>query len=313
MNQFNNIWQAIKRRKALTVLVILLVLLILGGILYLMTALSPARYAAPMSPLLGAPTADFYFGEAPSVAERALSDAPAELEVKEGRAKIKSENADGDAELLRLLTADYEGYLEQSRKTETLRLVRIVSTVRVPVGNFEEFLEDLRRKFDVRTYETGDFRITVQHQFDELDVLSRSLQEYDEIREEIRQLRVGEERIKLLMRITNEETELIRRQQAIERELAAQQKQADMATLEVTLEQSLRPKLWPEDLGSRFFERLNWMVDSIVTAFIGILTNSLVVLIRVIEFIIYAIIIIVPLVIVWRLSRRIHRRFTGRV
>lgn len=83
-----------------------------------------------------------------------------------------------------------------------------------------------------------------------------------------------------------------------------------MSTLNVSFEQKLMPKIWPEDLGTRFLERLNRMVDSIVNILIGIVTNSLVVLVRVIEYIIYAIIVLLPIIIAWRLLRPLHRRFT---
>lgn len=296
------------RQKIFIVVGIVIVLVVaLGGAAYLTLMPVPRQLVpAPDVPREVLPEA---LQEPVDVVDRPLPDIPAEIEVKEGRARIKSEDADGDAEQLRLFVQEYNGYIEESQKTETLTLIRIGSTVRVPTENFDELLKDIQANFDVRTYNTSDFRITIEHQLDELDVIQRTLEDYTEIREEARQLRVDEERIRLLMSITNKETELVRRQRTIERELAVKQRQAEMATLAVSIEQKLPSKLWPEELGARFLERLSWMIDSIATAFIGITTNSLVVLVKVIEYIIYAIIVIVPVAIVWRVGRRIYRRF----
>ena len=146
----------------------------------------------------------------------------------------------------------------------------------------------------------------IQRQIDEMEIITKALEDYDMIRQETLKLENGEERINLLSRITNEMQFLARQQRELERDLGGKQEQSDLATINFTFRQKLRAEIWPEDLGNLFFDRINWAVDSIATTAVSLVANSFVLLIKVIEYMVYVVVIFVPVRFVWKRLRKIQ-------
>lgn len=226
-----------------------------------------------------------------------------ELDIRSGRVEIESEDAESDFEKVKDFVNLDQGYVESSSKNEGNLELRIHSVVRIPVENFDTFVERLERDFEIESFEIKNYKMDVQYYLDELAVVSQSLEDYDAMREEIRGLDLDVERIELLASITREMRELAREFDRLERGLGDKTKQADMATLNVLIVEDLdvELELWPDDLGNRFVDNVNLAADTVIMTLIGIFTNSVVVFVKVVEYMIYAAVIILPVVFVWKL------------
>ena len=147
----------------------------------------------------------------------------------------------------------------------------------------------------------------VQRQIDEMEIISRALEDYDFLREEALKMENGEERIQLLSQITTEMRNLARQQRELERDLGSKQEQSDLATVNFVFNETLRADLWPDDLGNYFHDRIHWAIESIVTTFLSFVANSFVLLVKVIEYIVYAVVIFLPVSFAWKLVKKVKR------
>ena len=229
-----------------------------------------------------------------------------QLDVREGSVGVKSEDAENDFEVLKTILEEQDGYVETSRKNETNTLLLITAQVRLPSENFEEFVAKVQAIYEIEDFQLTNYKMDIQRQIDEMEIIKKALEDYDLIREETLKLENGEERINLLSRITNEMQYLARQQRELERDLGGKQEQSDLATINFTFSQKLRAEIWPEDLGNLFFDRINWAVDSIATTAISLIANSFVLLIKVLEYMVYAVIIFLPVRFVWKRLKKIQ-------
>ncbi len=231
-----------------------------------------------------------------------------ELEIKEGSITVESENAESDLKSIEKSIEEKDGYIEVNRKRETSRLLSIYLKVRVPIESFDDFIKEIKDSFETESYYTSNYRIDVRYQTDESDIIKNTLENYKAIREEILEMPPGVEKIELLKMITDEEKNLVSGQAFFQRELTDRAMESDMATVSITIEEKIRPSLWPEDLGDRFRDKINNAIDSIIASFMNILVNSLILAIKVIEYLLYVLIIIVPVLFTWRWFKKIRER-----
>jgi hypothetical protein len=299
--------ELIKRNKIVSGILILAVLFVLVSV-YPSLSSSPAMYRENLSydsPMMY--SEDSFFMEKSSVIDQ--GEGPAELKVKEGSASIKSKKIDKDSELLRELAEKNDGYIEQETKTETEALVSVVSVVRVPFDNFDSLIKEVQESFDVRDYQVSDFRIGIQRQIDELSVIEKALQDYSKVRQDALLLRASKDQIEILVSLTEKELYLVSQQKMYQRDLSDKERRSSMATLIVTLDQQTPVKLWPEDLGNRFRELLQEAFNTIVMAFMAVIVNSLVLIVKLAEYLVYLIVIAVPAIIIWKQGDKIYKKF----
>ena len=228
-----------------------------------------------------------------------------QLEIREGRINVKSEDAEKDFEVLKNIVDEKNGYIEESKKIERNTFLIINAKTRMPIEEFESFIEKIKETFEVEDFELKNYRIDIQRQTDEISIIKQAIEDYNSIREETLNMKPGEERIKLLSMITNEMQYLARQLSQLERSLGGKEEQADLATVNFTFSQTLKAKLWPEELSNRFRDRINWALDSIITTFMFLIANVLVLFVKIIEYIIYIIVIAVPIIFAWKLIKKL--------
>lgn len=231
------------------------------------------------------------------------------VEVQEADFDIETDDAEQAADAVRGTATGMAGYVEESRKSDTSLHTTIRLTVRVPEENFERFNERLREQYTVESYNVRNYRISIQRQVDELTVINRSLQAYEEMRGEVRRMEMGEERIDLLMRITEKELELHERQKRYLRQLSSAQQRSDMATVNVELRERKDVDLTPDNVWNRFKEAVRDMLDSITEIAINTVTGGITLFFRVLQLIVYAVIVLVPLGLAYRVGRRLYREY----
>ncbi len=257
------------------------------------------------------PSADGGFGKfdsRSSMPSSSLMQETTEFEIREGRVTVKSQDAEGDLETLTELTDKKDGYIESSSKRDMRTSLVISAQARIPADRFEEYISDIKELFEIESFELFDYRVDVQRQIDELEVVVLAMEDYNNLRKETLKVESGEDRIKILSSIVSEMQNLARRQRELERELGGTQKQSELSTVSFTFVEDIKVKLWPENLGNRFRERINWATDNVITTIMFLLANVVVLFVKVVEYIIYLFVIVLPIMFVWGLGKRIRKK-----
>lgn len=231
------------------------------------------------------------------------------VEVQEAEFRIDSDDVDGDEGAIRSLASTHEGYVEQSRKDESSLYRTIHLTVRVPDSEFEAFTDLLKVEYDVESFNVRNYRLSTQRELDELGILNRTLADYEELREEIRQMNTDEEKINLLMELTEKELAVKEKQQRYERSLADKQKRGDEATVRITLREQKSVDVWPENIGNRFMSNVKNMLNALVNIGVGTLTDAVVLFFRAVQAIIYLVVIAIPFLVAYRFGKRVYKEY----
>lgn len=229
--------------------------------------------------------------------------------IREGSVQIDSENTAADEAEIRILTDSYDGYIEEGSQSESNTRRRTHLTARVPADSFAEYLADIRAQFDVEDYSIRDYRIEIEEQITELDIIADSAAKYAAMKEEVQQMAVDAERINLTMEITEKELELKRQENRLAQQIDRVTRRGDMATLRITLEERVSAEIWPEDIGNDIIDSIRSAIDSVVGITIAIFTTSIVVFMTTMQWAVYLLIILVVLWFAYRLLRRLYNRW----
>lgn len=231
------------------------------------------------------------------------------VEITEGRLTVDSESATSDEETVRSITEDYNGYIEEGNQTESPTRLQIRLTTRVPSADFANYLAELRNQLDVDDYNIRNYRIEIEEQTTELDIIRGTHTMYEEMKAELSALPVDTERIDLTMDITERQLDLKQRENRLSQQVDRVARRGEMATLRVTLSERRSAEVWPEDLGNDFRDQLRQAIDEVVDTAIAIVTTSMVVLMTAIQWVIYLLIVLAVLWLAFRLLRRLYRRW----
>ena len=231
-----------------------------------------------------------------------------EIDVKEGSMEIKSKNAEGDFTKIKSLVENYQGYIERSSKLSTNLYTRINLTLRVPSENVFDLVEELKRKFEVKSYNIRNYRISIERELDEFEILKKSLSDYEGIRNEIKEMAVGKDKIELLMRLTEKELELKRREKNYQREISFQERRGKYATLQVSIKQRKSPKILPENVWNEFKDRLRRALENVVDILKDLIGGSIELFFKAIQVAVYLFIIGIIIAVFYRLGKGLFRR-----
>ncbi|MCD6085944.1 DUF4349 domain-containing protein [bacterium] len=257
------------------------------------------------------------FLEAPSVSlERELdllggrkeTGGRGEIEVKEGSMEIKSKNAEGDFAEIKSLVENYQGYIERSYKSSTNLYLWINLTLRVPSEKLLDLVEEIKRKFEVKSYNIRNYRISIERELDEFEILKMSLSDYEKIREEIRGMVVGKDKIELLMKLTEKELELKRREKSYQREISFQERRGEYATLQVSIKQRKSPKILPENVWNEFKDRIRRALENVVDILKDLIGGGIELFFKAIQLVVYLFIIAIVIGVFYKLARKLFRR-----
>lgn len=231
------------------------------------------------------------------------------VEVQEANFEIETDSAEKASDAIRGTATQMGGYVEESRKSESSLHTTIRMTVRVPDENFERFNQHLRQQYNVESYTVRNHRISIQRTLDELTIINRSLEQYQRMREEVRRMDVSEEKIDLLMRITEKQLELKERQKRFLRDLSSAQQRSRMATVTIELREEKDVDLTPDNVWNRFKNAVKDMLDTITEIVINTVTDGIELFFKVIQLIIYAVIVLVPVGFAYRIGRRLYDEY----
>ena len=231
-----------------------------------------------------------------------------EIQVKEGSVEIKSKNAEGDFAEIKSIVENYQGYIERSSKSSTNLYTRINLTLRVPSEKLLDLVEELKKKFEVKSYNIRNYRISIERELDEFEILKTSLSDYEKIREEIREMAVGKDKIELLMRVTEKELELKRKEKTYQREISSQERRGEYATLQVGIKQKKSPRILPENVLDQFKDRIRKALENVVDILKDLIGGSIELFFRAVQIVVYLFIIGIVVVVSYRLGKGLFRR-----
>ncbi len=317
--EFEDIISLIKKHKIIF-LVAFIVLIIVGFISYSFLSAS----------MLSSRSMDDYYGNAPSYApvsgvsktsyeqqvEQKTSEIisnPSEYQIKRGSANVKSTNADSDYEKLKQKTESDNGWVETVNKNEDYKQISITTNLKIPFENFDSFADWLMKNFDVKNANLELYRVSVEQQQDEIQILQSSLGIYDNFLKRAEALNVSESSIELIMKITERKLDVMRLLRQYGYSVEQVEKQSKHASLSITLTQEKKIELMPEDLGSELRSKLRNSIRDITNAGMDLITVPVVIFVRIIIWIIYAIIVLVPIFIALRIIIRVYRFIAKKV
>ena len=232
-----------------------------------------------------------------------------EIEVKEGSMEIESKKAEEDFAEIKSIVEDYQGYVERSQKSITNLYIKINLTLRVPSEKFLDFTEELKKKFEVKSYNIKNYRISIERELDEFEILEKSLSDCERIREEIKKMKVGKDKIELLMKLTEKELELKRKERNYQREISFQERRGEYATLHVSIQEKKSPKIWPENVLDQFKNRLKKALENVVKILQELVGGGIELFFKTIQLGVYAFIIGTIAGGFYRLGKKLFRRF----
>jgi hypothetical protein len=169
------------------------------------------------------------------------------------------------------------------------------------------------KNFDVKNANLELYRVSVEQQQDEIQILQSSLGIYDNFLKRAEALNVSESSIELIMKITERKLDVMRLLRQYGYSVEQVQKQSNYASLSITLTQEKKIELMPEDLGSELRSKLRNSIRDITNAGTDLITVPVVIFVRIIIWIIYAIIVLVPIFIALRIIIRVYRFIVKKV
>lgn len=230
------------------------------------------------------------------------------VEVQEADFQLDSKDADQDASQIRSLAESHDGYIQQSRRHDADIYRRVYLTVRVPDSEFETFTDTIKEDYDVESHNVRNYRLSTQRELDELALINRTLQDYEEMRERIQDMNTSQKKIELLMSLTEKELDLKERQKEFERQLSDKQKLGNEAVVQIELREQKDIEFLPDDLGNRFMDNVRDMINAVVDVVLSTVTGSIVLFFKALQAIIYLAVVAVPAYIAYRIGRRFYER-----
>ncbi len=232
------------------------------------------------------------------------------VEVKEGSMTIETDNAEGDASAIRGLAEASDGYVEDLRKYENDYNLNINMRVRIPSDDFEGFVDTLKERYDDKSFSVSFYRLSTEREIGELEILNTAFMNYEELRNRTMMIPLDEKQINLLFEITEKELEIKRLERQYSSSLSGKEERSDYSTLTVTLQEKKEINMMPEDLGDELKLKIKRALDEIANSLMDIVTGSIVVFVSAIKYVIYFIVIAIPLILGFRVMKRIYGKIS---
>jgi hypothetical protein len=254
-----------------------------------------------------APEADYSSRGSSKVIEGTSSSYSLGIQVIDSSVAVESDDAREEEKKIKQITENYEGYVEESSLSESISLVRIDMKLRVPLEDFHEFFEELKNQTEVEGFSVRDYRIDVERRETDLDTIQEAIGMYSDMLEKIKSMPVERETIEVMSEIVNQEINLRKQENYLVGSLQESRRQSEYSTIRVTVREKVSPKIWPEDLGQDFRQNLHNSFQSIGKSITSIIGNSIMILVKALEWIIYITIVIISLWIFATLLRKIYK------
>lgn len=230
------------------------------------------------------------------------------VEVQEGDVEINSKNIEQDISSIRSITGEFKGYVEESSKREGSLYTNADLTVRVPSDSFQDFIDRVNQEFEVESYDVENYRISTQRELDELTILNRSMDDYENIRNQIKKMDNDKDKLNLLMDITDKELELQEKRKRYQRDLSDKEQRGDLATVDLSLKEKRKVDIWPDNIGNQIKNEVKDMLDTVVDTLIKTFTGGVQIFFKTVQYLVYLAIIAVPAAFGYRIGRSLYQK-----
>lgn len=315
--EFEDILSLIKKHKIIFLAVFVL-LIIVGFISYVfMSSMLSSRVgggsysenAPAYAPITGI-TKTSYEQQIEQQTGQILSN-PSEYQIKRGSASIKSTDVNSDYERLKQKTESSNGWVETVSKNEDYRQITITTNLKIPFEKFDSFADWLMKNFDVKNANLELYRVTVEQQQDEIQILQVALSLYDKLLQRAEAMNDTESSIELIMKITQRKLDVMRLLRQYGYSVEQVEKQSKNADLTITLTQEKKIELMPEDLGRELRTKFRDSIRDITNALTDLITVPIAIFVKIIVWIIYAIIVLLPIFVAFKIIVRVFK-FIGK-
>lgn len=287
--------------KLLTLLIVLLFVFALGTGSLLLQTTPQSRLGKAEKQYGGAPSESI--GAAPETRTGEY------VEVREADFEIKSKNSSKDALKIRSKASSMKGYIERSTQSDGTLYKTIELTVRIPRENFSQFGDYLEENFQVESHDLRNYRLSIEREKTELEILNQTLEDYQEMRNQIKKMNTSEEKIQLLMGLTEKELWVKERQRYYQHQFGEKYERGEYSTFNIDLRERKEVEIWPENIGNQFNEELKEMMDTVTMTLINTVTGGIEIFFKAIEWIIYLAIVLIPLGITYKISKKIYKGY----
>ncbi len=230
-----------------------------------------------------------------------------EYQIREGSASIETENADSDYQKIKSNAEGYNGWVETISKNENYKTITLSATLKIPSENFDAYADWLLKNFDVKNSNLKLYRISVERQQDEIEILTKTLNAYDGLFDKAESMELSVEGIELMDKLTQKKLNIMRQMRNYGYSVKNIQEKSNYATLGVTLTQKKDIELMPEDLGRELMTKLRDAVRNITNALLDLVTIPVVIFVNLIVWIVYALVVLIPLFIIYKIGLRIYK------
>ncbi len=224
-----------------------------------------------------------------------------EYQIREGSVSIETDNTQRDYNEIKNNAEGYGGWVETISKSETYKTITISATLKVPSDDFDKFSEWVLNNFDVKNSNLRLYRISVERQQDEIEILQKTLDSYDNLFDKASSMELSVDGIELMDRLTQKKLYTMRQLRNYGYSVSNVQERSDYSTLRVSLTEKKEIELMPEDLGRELMSKLRESIRKITNALLDLITVPVVVFVELIVWVVYAIVIIIPLFIIGKI------------
>lgn len=231
-----------------------------------------------------------------------------EYEIKTGYAEIKSENSEKDYDNIKEKVEEIDGWTESFNKYEGYDTIRVQAIFKVPSKEFEGFADWIIKNFDVKNTNFGFYRVSVERQQEEIEILLQALESYNKLMSQAELMSLNETKLEMIFRITEKKLEVMRLLKMYGYSIKEIEKQANYSSVTIVLVEDKPIKIMPEDKGKDLMMKIRNSVNEIVNALIDLLTVPFVIIVKIFVYIIYAIIALIPIYIAYKIIIRIFKR-----
>ena len=239
--------------------------------------------------------------------EKSQTTQKTEYEIKRGEVEIESSDAEKDYEAIKKKVEEFDGWTDSINKYETDKTITISATFKIPSERLEEFSNLLLNNFKIKNTRFYFYRVSVERQKEEIEILLTALEAYDRLLKRAEASSINETVINTIFLITEKKLEVMRLLKMYGYSIQEVEKRANYSEVLVSIYQEKPIKILPENKGRDFEIKLRDSVNEIINAGMDLLTVPFVILVKVIVFIIYAIIALIPIFVAYKFVVKIYK------
>lgn len=236
-----------------------------------------------------------------------------EYQIKEGTTSIETKSIDSDYQKIKENAEGYGGWVETINKNEDYSQLTMSATFKIPAESFDSYVEWLLQNFDVKSSNLNLYRVSVRNQQDEIDILTKTLDAYDRLLQKAESMELDAKTLQVMQQITQNKLYLMSQLKSYGYSVEQIEERSGYATISVTLTQKKDIEIMPEDLGRDLMTKLRSAVRSITNALLDLVTVPVVIFITLLIWIIYALVILIPLFVVYKFVMRLFKWLNNKI